>query len=118
MIEKLTRVNRCEEASQMIYKNIAQLAWDEYGQDLSEEDKKEIFEQIVSKYDHIGDFLHVYKKYYEAEDVLNLIAFYKTKTGQKFLESQPQIVQDLMGLMAINTADFINEITEEIKKRS
>jgi hypothetical protein len=53
--------------------------------------KRISFGELVEK---VG--IEIYDKYYTVAEVKDLIAFYKTSTGQKFVKILPQLTADLM----------------------
>ena len=53
--------------------------------------KRISFGELVEK---VG--IETYDKYYTVAEVKDLIAFYKTSTGQKFVKTLPQLTADLM----------------------
>jgi len=58
----------------------------------------------------------VYAKYFNDDDVKNLMAFYSTPTGKKFNESMPQLSADLMGLGQRLAQEKLPAILKELCK--
>lgn len=58
----------------------------------------------------------VYAKYFDDDDVKNLMAFYSTPTGKKFNESMPQLSADLMGLGQRLAQEKLPDIFKELCK--
>jgi TonB family protein len=56
----------------------------------------------------------VYAKYFNDDDVKNLMAFYSTPTGKKFNESMPQLSADLMGLGQRLAEEKLPDIFKEL----
>ncbi len=66
-----------------IYPKVDKKFWDEFSNAIKTED---LIKMITPIYD----------KYYSEQDLDNLIAFYKTPTGKKVIESMPVIAQESM----------------------
>ena len=63
----------------------------------------------------------VYARHFTAEELRNIVNFYRTSTGQKFVQKQPEILQEIFGVaqtfgQAI-AADAQRLMTEELRKR-
>lgn len=116
MIEKLIALNQIAAACKDVYTRIAEASF--VDTEFSEDTKKEIVEDVLQRIDMVSDFRTLYSKYYNADDIMNLIAFYRTETGKKLLACQASVVSDVMVLMAYNAEYFSKEVLEEIKKRS
>jgi TonB family protein len=56
----------------------------------------------------------VYAKYFDDDDVKNLMAFYSTPTGKKFNESMPQLSADLMGVGQRLAQEKLPDIFKEL----
>jgi TonB family protein len=56
----------------------------------------------------------VYAKYFNDDDVKNLMAFYSTPTGEKFNESMPQLSADLMGVGQRLAQEKLPDIFKEL----
>ncbi len=56
----------------------------------------------------------VYAKYFNDDDVKNLMVFYSTPTGKKFHESMPQLSADLMGLGQRLAQEKLPDIFKEL----
>jgi len=56
----------------------------------------------------------VYAKYFNDDDLKNLMAFYSTPTGKKFNESMPQLSADLMGLGQRLAQEKLPDIFQEL----
>lgn len=70
---------------QKSYSNVPEQFWKDF---LKEINIEEIEELIIP----------VYEKYYTDEDINNLIAFYKTPTGVKVIQTMPQVLQESMSI--------------------
>ncbi len=59
----------------------------------------------------------LYAKYYSEEDLDNLIAFYKTPTGQKVIQTMPALLQESMQIGQRWGQQLIPEIESKIKEK-
>ncbi len=63
----------------------------------------------------------IYDKYYTESEIKDFITFYKTPTGQKSINTMPEMMKDMMGNMMKNTIpDMAKEIAAkmlELKKK-
>jgi len=55
---------------------------------------KPIFKKIMDE-----DMVGIYDRYYTEQEIKDLIRFYKTKTGQKLINSAPDIQNELMSIV-------------------
>lgn len=55
---------------------------------------KPMFKKIIDE-----DMVGIYDRYYTKKEIKDLIRFYKTKTGQKLINSAPDIQNELMSIM-------------------
>lgn len=59
-------------------------------------EKKAVLEQVLSLDDIIDQLVPVYEKYFSAQDLRELIAFYESPTAKKLSEVQPLLLKDVM----------------------
>jgi len=59
---------------------------------VSEEEFEAFIEEILSEVDIAQRMKPIYAEYYDAEDILNFIAFFKTGTGKRFLKFQSKLL--------------------------
>ncbi len=55
---------------------------------------KEIVKDILN-----NEMVAIYQKYFTEKDIKNMIAFYKTPTGKKFIQMTPDIQKEMMQIM-------------------
>jgi len=55
---------------------------------------KPIFKKIMDE-----DMVRIYDKYYTQQEIKDLIRFYKTKTGQKFINTAPEVQNEIMSIV-------------------
>ena len=72
-------------ALQQMAPNAPQAYWDAF---MKEVDTDEMITLIIP----------VYQKQFSEKDIQELITFYKTPVGQKFIKAQPQILQESMAI--------------------
>lgn len=53
-------------------------------------------------------------KYYDEDDLRNIIAFYKSKTGQKALKSMPQMTAEIQAWVAPKVGKIMNSVKERL----
>lgn len=67
-------------------------------------------------------FYPIYDKFFTESELKDLVAFYKSQTGQKSISVMPQLMQDAMqrSSQALNAkvVDLVNEILQEEKRNS
>ena len=59
----------------------------------------------------------IWIKYFSDEELRELLAFYRTKTGQKLVKTQPQVIADSMAVVMHRMQTELPAIVERIKKR-
>src|SRR5207248_3089376 len=64
-----------------IYPNVPNEFWDQFQKEF---DSNELYAKLIPVYD----------KYFELEDIEELIKFYDTPTGKKFIKNLPEITND------------------------
>lgn len=65
---------------------------------------KPMFKKIMDE-----DMVGIYDKYYTQQEIKDLIRFYKSKTGQKYLNKAPDIQNEIMSIVkAKYMGDFLN----------
>lgn len=62
------------------------------------------------------DMVNVYQKYFTEEDILEMIKFHKSPTGQKLVDATPAITQDMMSIMFTKYMPYIQERMMELAK--
>jgi hypothetical protein len=68
---------------------------------------KPIFKKIMDE-----DMVRIYDKYYTQQEIKDLIRFYKTKTGQKFINTAPEVQNEIMSIVrAKYMGDLLKSIT-------
>ena len=65
-----------------------------------------------------GLYVEMYQKTYEAEDVEAIIAFYETPAGQRLLERQPLLMQNLMQASQRMMQPELERLREEMARFS
>ena len=68
------------------------------------------FEKLESEY------LAIYKATFSEEEILGMIEFYESETGQAVLNKMPQVVQNTMGLVQKKIPLVIQKIEKSIKE--
>lgn len=72
----------------------------------------------IVPYQEVSDFqLGLLMKYYSEEDMKALAAFYRTPTGKKSLEIQPELAQDLSGWLMARLAQRMPALTPKAKAK-
>lgn len=71
---------------------------------------KEISKRMIDE-----DAAQMYAKYFEEKEILDLITFYKSTTGQKLISVTPDIQKELMTVMM---SKYIPEIQKTIKEKA
>jgi len=82
-------------------------------------DIKRFTEKLMQKLNFNQAFVEitsiVYDKHYTLDEIKELIAFYKTPTGQKTLKSVTPIMVDMMGLMQDRILSKLPDVLKEIQ---
>lgn len=91
---------------------------------MKDEKQRKVFEEyseflvaetkILSKKLIDEESVNIYDKYLTHKEVKDLIKFYKTKTGQKFIQVTPEISSDLMKAMS---EKYLPEFQEKLKNK-
>jgi hypothetical protein len=88
---------------------------------ISSERSKEIMESFMQEAKAMSmkmindDMVTLYDKYFTQDEIDDLIKFYKTPSGQKYIEVMPEISKDLMTVMM---QKYIPEIKKSIKAKT
>lgn len=88
---------------------------------ISSERSKEIMESFMQEAKAMSikmineDMVALYDKYFTQNEINDFIVFYKTPSGQKFIEVSPKIQIDLMTVMG---EKYIPEIKKSIKAKT
>jgi hypothetical protein len=64
------------------------------------ENKREKFTEHLKVSEIIERLVPVYSKYYSDEELIDIIQFYETPTGKKFMETIPEIMKDAVQVAA------------------
>ncbi|WP_028980442.1 DUF2059 domain-containing protein [Sporocytophaga myxococcoides] len=70
---------------------------------------KELSKKLVNV-----EMIEIYDKHFTEKEVKDLIAFYESPTGQKFIEKTPEITKDMMNVMM---SKYMSDFQERIKKK-
>ena len=62
------------------------------------EEKKEKYKELFNVSEIIERLIPIYSKYYSKVDLVNMIQFYESPTGQKILTSTPEIMKETVGV--------------------
>ncbi len=87
LIERLLDANGARESMQNVFTQIIQRAPEEGRDDVR---------ALLRVDEVIEELIPVYAKYFTETDLRELIAFYKSPTGRKHLDSVPKIIEDTM----------------------
>lgn len=60
------------------------------------EESRPLLKKILKVEDIIARLIPVYSKYYSEQDLADLLAFYSSPIGQKYLEVTPKVLEDTM----------------------
>lgn len=89
MVMKLLKVQNVD---QKLWNSIRQYAMENAMQYLttikSDEEKQKLVDKYLVKIDYEQMATEVYAQFYTVSEILDLIAFFKTRTGQKYLQCQ------------------------------
>ena len=83
---------------------------------------REVFQQRLNLGETIEQIYYpLYDKYFTGDELRNLILFYKSPVGEKFIKIMPELMQDAMQksneLLNPKITQLVNEILQEEKKR-
>lgn len=116
MIEKLMRLNGYEQRLRDYFEDYSLLIALPYM--IDQEKSDELKAQYARPEEMRKMFFDVYSKHFTADDILNIIAFLRTPTGQKFVEHDEIVRGELQkGAMKIATDIAIEMVQDNIKKR-
>lgn len=112
MVTKLLKVNGYAAKFDHLMRNYPILVAAPY---VDKERAKEVVEKLQRPDDLMKQFQQIYTNHLTADDILNLIAFYKTTAGQKLVEHDEKIRME-MGEAALKIAveiavDLVREMT-------
>ncbi len=73
-----------------------------------------LYKEVFS-HDRMADIVSdIYAKYLEEDEMIDLINFFSTKSGQKWIQNQSSINREILE----NSIEYSKEVAEEILKRS
>jgi hypothetical protein len=83
----------------------------------SEEVMKSAMQIVKNKYKKMmdEDMVALYDKYFSQKEINDLIAFYKSPSGQKMIKVEPQIDKDLM---AIVSQKYMPEMLKDMQAKT
>jgi hypothetical protein len=69
----------------------------------------------------LNDAAQIYARHFTADEIRQVTSFYRTPTGEKFLQKQPEVVQETFARADVFgkavAADLQNRIVDELRKR-
>lgn len=130
-IERLLDVMRVEQLLQSMFKSMETMQQAQFDKMLTDsaktdEEKRKLVDarervtRIVAEelsYAKIKPlYVEAFERVYTDDDVLALIAFYESPTGRKFLEKQPQLMQESFAAMQRRMQPIMQRINREIEE--
>jgi len=88
-----------------------------YIKELSDEQREEIKEICLSSFDVEDYILPVYQKYFTAEEMLDIIAFFRSKSGQKYVSEQANVSEGVLAMFPKLTMELAILVNKEVEKR-
>lgn len=85
--------------------------------DITEDEKKEIIDMCLKSVEIENYLQPVYQKYFTPEEILDIIAFYRTDTGKKYVSLLQDVSDDILGVVPKITLEMTIAIVGEIGKR-
>jgi hypothetical protein len=84
---------------------------------LTDSEFAEILNQLISYQEMLDLNAGLIKKYYSAEEITQLAAFFASPLGQKYIATTPQVMADSQGIVQAVIAEKAPAIDMLIKKR-
>lgn len=112
MIEKLVTLNGTKDKLQEGVCQMMVNSCSAHMASMTEEEKHMLVARVVVKHDVVGILHSVYSQHFTADEVLDMIAFFKSPTGKKYCKAQDAFGDCLTNAMS----EFINEVRIDIIK--
>lgn len=116
MVEKLLKFTKVKGLTQNYLKSAAKMQLF-YIAELSDEEKEDIVNTCVNCLKIEDYFLPIYQKHFTPEEMLDIIAFFRTKAGQKYVAEQQNVTDGVLAMFPKITVELAMLLTSEIEKR-
>ena len=96
MVSKLMEINGMRASLKTFVRSAVENASEIFLKNLDEGKKEEFVERLINDNDYVDAFSGIYAEYFTANEVLDLISFCRSPTGQKMTSLQATIAQRLI----------------------
>ena len=83
----------------------------------TEDEKEEITDKCVSSLQLEDYLLPIYQEHFTSEEMLDIIAFFRSKSGQKYVARQQQVSDAVMNVFPKLTLELTIRLASEIGRR-
>lgn len=121
-IISLLSIMQSERMIDKTFDNMLQVMKQQAAHELSKEQQDELMTFVMSEMKNMtkqaisNDYPAIYDKYFSEQEIDDLILFYKSPTGQKYLQAMPDVQKDLMTAMMTKYIPGFQQKVEEKKK--
>jgi len=116
MVEKLLKLSNLGKVMTEYLKTAARLEMAAI-KDFTEEERQQIIEATLEKTPIAPYLLPVYTLHFSAEELLDVIAFFRSKSGQKYIEVSSKVSDNVLAVMPKITLEMTITLASEIGKR-
>lgn len=116
MMEKLLKFTSLKKLISDFLKTAAKLELANF-KDFSDEEKEQIIEASLSSVDIEKHILPIYQKYFTAEELLDIIAFFRSNSGQRYVAQQQKVSDAVMASVPKMTLEMTVSLANEIGKK-
>jgi hypothetical protein len=85
--------------------------------DFTEEDRQQIIDAAIERTPVAPYLLPVYTLHFSADELLDVIAFFRSKSGQKYIEVSSKVSDNVLAVMPKITLEMTISLASEIAKR-
>lgn len=116
MIEKLVRFTNLRKLLTGFLTSTAQLELADF-KDFSEEEKKDIITGVIKGLEIERHLLPIYQEHFSPEELLDIIAFFRTKSGQQYAAKGQVISDAILATVPTLTVEMTVSLATEIGRR-
>jgi len=96
MVNKLLEVSGMRDSLKTYVRSAVENASEIFLRNMDESKKEELVDKLMADEEYVDAFSAVYAEYLTASEVLDLIAFHKSPTGQKMISLQTTLTKSLV----------------------
>jgi len=116
MVEKILKLSNLGKVMKDYLKTVAKLELAPI-KGFTEEEKLKIIDDTLEQTTIAPYMLPIYSRHFSAEELLDIIAFFRSKSGQKYVEVSSEVSDNVLSVMPKITLEMTITLASEIGKR-